>query len=785
MKQRVFLLASLLVCLGFHIAVGKGTDTYALVEILFPKNPDITFLLECGIDPDHSLWRGNHAVITPLPANAIPRLRARGYTVQVWIADLTRYYQERNRNLPPIFLSKEDPQHFQLGSMGGFYRYDEVWSIFAQMVQNYPALIAGPDTIGWSIEHRPILVYRVGTDSAFARNVPQILYTAVHHAREPGGITTLVYFLWWLLEHYEQGDPEVQYLLNHRQLFIVPMVNPDGYVFNERSNPEGGGMWRKNRREVQPGIYGVDLNRNYGPEEFWDSPNGGSSDKPQSQTYRGTEPFSEPETQAMRSLCLSHNFTLAFNYHTYSNLYIYPWSSLSRETKDSLWFRSFARHISKDNHYCFGLDEQTVGYNARGTSDDWMYAELEQKASIFAITPEVGTIIDGFWPSKDRILPLARENLFANLQLLWSAAANLRPIALFPIDTLPQFCLVMQNIGRAALSDSTPISVDIQSTQQLLSSFTLRCPPLAPAAIWQDTLPLPNDPSLVPGDSLKILITTFQNGIPRKDSFWIRNPYGAYFQWLFHSAADTALWERTLWGTEIDPQRQLVLSDSPGSPYLNDTVATLRFKNPIDLTHTKGATLSFWSRWAIEPSFDFATVEISTDNGSSWHTLRSSRMDRALGMQWGKQNDSSQWGFEGFFPFWTYQWCDLTPYVGHTVQLRFRLQSDRFTAMDGWLLDDILLTAFPLTTPTTLPSAGSPSPTITVHDNKLFISNLPPHPHRLQLFSLSGKRLLTYSLSSSGRVIPLPPLPPGCYLVVLSPAAATYSRPMTQLIVIP
>ena len=57
---------------------------------------------------------------------------------------------------------------------------------------------------------------------------------------------------------------EVSYLVDNRELYFVPVINPDGYAYNEQISPNGGGMWRKSRRNNGGGIYGVDLNRNYG-----------------------------------------------------------------------------------------------------------------------------------------------------------------------------------------------------------------------------------------------------------------------------------------------------------------------------------------------------------------------------------------------------------------------------------------------------------------------------------------------------------------------------------------
>ena len=77
---------------------------------------------------------------------------------------------------------------------------------------------------------------------------PETLWTALHHAREPQGLATVLYSVWDLLRSARQGDAEAQFLLAERRLFVVPVLNPDGYVYNQTTDPNGGGFWRKNRR---------------------------------------------------------------------------------------------------------------------------------------------------------------------------------------------------------------------------------------------------------------------------------------------------------------------------------------------------------------------------------------------------------------------------------------------------------------------------------------------------------------------------------------------------------
>ena len=64
----------------------------------------------------------------------------------------------------------------------------------------------------------------------------------------------------------KKDTTKLRNIVDSTEMYFIPCVNPDGYVYNETTNPNGGGYWRKNRRNNNDGSYGVDLNRNYGYE---------------------------------------------------------------------------------------------------------------------------------------------------------------------------------------------------------------------------------------------------------------------------------------------------------------------------------------------------------------------------------------------------------------------------------------------------------------------------------------------------------------------------------------
>ncbi len=233
---------------------------------------------------------------------------------------------------------------------------------------------------------------------------PQVLYDALHHAREPNSMSQLIFYMWYLLENYAT-DPQVRYVVDNEELYFIPCINPDGYIYNETTDPMGGGYWRKNRRMTNDSVYGVDLNRNYGFQ--WGITNQGSSPNPASETYRGPAPFSEPETRMVRDFCRAHDFVFGHNYHTHGNLLIYPWAYNSTLADSS--FVYFGKLFTRENKYKIGTTLETVGYAVNGDSNDWMYSEK----GTMAFTAEIGKT--GFWPMPDEIDALNKANLWQNL----------------------------------------------------------------------------------------------------------------------------------------------------------------------------------------------------------------------------------------------------------------------------------------------------------------------------------------------------------------------------------
>lgn len=168
------------------------------------------------------------------------------------------------------------------------------------------------DSIGASVEGRPILALKIGA-AADAPGRPNVLFMATHHAREWMATEMAMRLARWIADSLPRA------LLAQRDVWVIPVQNPDGYQYSFSD----ARMWRKNRRPNADGSYGVDLNRNY--PGFWGLDNVGSSDLPITEVYRGTGPASEPETQAIVAFHAAHPPAVAASYHTYSGLVLHPY----------------------------------------------------------------------------------------------------------------------------------------------------------------------------------------------------------------------------------------------------------------------------------------------------------------------------------------------------------------------------------------------------------------------------------------------------------------------------
>ena len=298
----------------FTVQIGIAQETYDKIRIWSEDTPEvISDLLKLGVDPEGLDVRPG--VYVDAVVNQVEKLdlESQGLVAEDLILDVSTYYASR--------LSQGASRELGYGSMGGYLTFEEIVASMDSLHSSYPEIVSAKQSIGLSLEGRDIWAFQISDTPDWTEGDPQVFFNSLIHAREPAAMMTLMHFAWSLAEEYNQ-DPALTYLVNEREIWFVPVINPDGYVYNQLTHPDGGGMHRKNRRPGCTSSPGIDLNRNWGFQ--WGYNDEGSSPDQCGATYRGTAPFSEPETQAIRDFALAHNFKTIFNYHSYGNLLIKP-----------------------------------------------------------------------------------------------------------------------------------------------------------------------------------------------------------------------------------------------------------------------------------------------------------------------------------------------------------------------------------------------------------------------------------------------------------------------------
>jgi carboxypeptidase T len=295
---------------------------------------------------------------------------------------------------------------------------------FASLAAANPSLTTWT-SIGNSLGGTPIKALKIsstpGVDDPAKGDV---VFVGLHHAREWMAPETALFLADELLT-LRATDAELRADMDRLQIWIVPVVNPDGYVYSATTDR----YWRKNRRLNADGTRGVDLNRNWG---FQWGLLSGSSSTPSHDTYHGTGAFSEPETVVIGNfLNARHNLKFFVTYHSYSEFYLVPWSYTTSPTPGDPTLhavndRNIARVASVHGHSY----TDTIGYTSSGEATDWVWEQYR----VYAVTPELrpaagspsclSSPLSCFSPPATEILPNAEENFAAARALVHDAARS-------------------------------------------------------------------------------------------------------------------------------------------------------------------------------------------------------------------------------------------------------------------------------------------------------------------------------------------------------------------------
>ena len=305
-----------------------------------------------------------------------------------------------------------------------YYNYQNMTDLFFNLVANNSEIML-LESLGTTYEGREIWMVKLSDNVNENEEEPGIFLMGAHHGNEKPSYEVLIYFIKHMVENYykkntdddkdgllnediidgfdndgdglideDPSEDRVREIINNTQIFLIPMVNPDGVEFGEKGS-------RKNRvpnhgpfgfkKEITS--YGVNLNRNYGYDWIYYylfpfNYNLFSNLLDRSPNYRGPHPFSENETKAIRSFVENHKINISLSYHTYSEIMFYPWYHTSKLTPDEDLFISIGENMSRINKYPLLTGRKYIipRYGGTlGTVENWLYG----KYKIIAFTMEL------------------------------------------------------------------------------------------------------------------------------------------------------------------------------------------------------------------------------------------------------------------------------------------------------------------------------------------------------------------------------------------------------------
>ncbi len=513
-----------------------------------------------------------------------------------------------------------------------YMTFAEIVTFINDLAASRPDLCQVID-IGDSIEGRDLWVLHITGPAAGPK--PAVFYESLIHAREWISAPVVLYFAQHLIENYD-ADPCVRALVDNVDIYLMPCVNPDGYAYSWSTDR----LWRKNRRLNDGGSYGVDLNRNWG--YMWGY--AGSSSAPASMTYRGTDPFSEPESSAVSQFIAVHPNMRAFvDYHSFSELILYPWGYActggppepDRTIHERVTTAYQDEMIGVGGEYYYTGPGCDLLYQTSGTTVDWTYGDQDILSFTVELRPRGEN--PGFLLPPEEIIPTCLENLPAMLRLTdWARSAL--------SVTLPSGAPAEIDAGA-----STPINVVVHGFEPGIglaspllhyrydAAANYLTTPLTHVAGEQFTATLPATnctsqveyyftavdsngwtatlPCGAPAERFTAVVrqdvSVFYTENLDTDPGWAREGDWAYGQPTGGGSNDG---DPTSGYTGPNVFGYNLAGDYPGllpSTYLTTT--------PIDCTGRHGVTLQYrrWLGLESERSYDDATIEVSS-NGTDW-----------------------------------------------------------------------------------------------------------------------------------------------------------------------
>ncbi|MFE5486847.1 M14 family metallopeptidase [Streptomyces sp. NPDC056527] len=376
-----------------------------------------TELAATGVSIDET---DDHSVVVSANSAQLRKLRALGHRPEALPAPPDR--SVKGLAVEPFDFPSADSK---------YHNFAEMNAEIDQRLAQYPNIM-NKRVIGKTYQGRDIVAIKisdnVGTDEA----EPEVLFTHHQHAREHLTVEMALYLLRELGAGYG-SDSRITNVVNSREIWIVPDLNPDGGEYDIATGSYRS--WRKNRQPNSGSSYvGTDMNRNW--DYKWGCC-GGSSGSKSSETYRGTAPESAPEVKVVADFVRSRvvggkqQVRAAIDFHTYSELVLWPfgWTTantapgMTQDDRDA--FAAVGQKMGASNGYT--AEQSSDLYITDGSIDDYLWGSQRIFGYTFEMYP-ASSWNGGFYPPDEVIERETSRNKDAVLQLLENADCMYRSI---------------------------------------------------------------------------------------------------------------------------------------------------------------------------------------------------------------------------------------------------------------------------------------------------------------------------------------------------------------------
>lgn len=663
----------------FSNAQTAGPDVYSEVKIPFQHPALAEAIATGGIAFEHFHWVDEAHIALTLNQQEISLLHELNVPCEVLVPDLAEAFARQQEAAAPLRGNMDcNLTHFDWGSMDGYHTLADIEGHLNTMQAEFPGLVSVIEA-GQSLEGRPIWAVKISDNVADDESAQEaaVYFDALIHAREPMSLESMLWFMWWLLENY--GTDEVAtYLVDHREMHFIPVVNPDGVAYNEFTNPSGGGFWRKNRRP-EGGCFGIDLNRNFSHQ--WGLPSGSSGD-PCSETYRGASPFSEPETQVVRDYVLAVQPAIAFSMHTYGQTFLSPFGYADTLAEYHLYAEFSSEFIPRE-YDGYGTTSKMLGYTSSGTTRDWLHVN-----GVPGWTPEIGL---AFWEPASSICERVQEFAPA-MRYLCMVAGQYTCFHDFQIDNPEgriwqndQFLLYIRLKNRGLTKTAANVQATVKPLHPALSPAELTVdygdvPQRSFTSNWATPFNFTVTGEVEVLEQLPLEVTVWQDGqfSYRDTIFLTAGAYSVLFeddcetQENWSASGDGIAWDTTFMDYAGGSHS---FADSRGENYLPNSFNFLELNQTFDLTGMQFPVIEYNAKWSLEPNFDFVQPQIGLSG--AWTPVG------------GKLTETTPLGQAYHRNFhWRQEQIDLSAFAGEMVGFRFFLGSDNARHSDGFYFDD-------------------------------------------------------------------------------------------------